>query len=709
MCDATARVQQKIHGWFYGIRGYLCNKKVRLIAFYALAVCAVLVFIPLLFEAYRAFVIQSVETFVMHRALRKYDKWDKMLLLFGLRGCALILLLFVLFRIKCQIIKAFIKVAIKHKWIPALAVSMLYIVAISICFLLKSNAVQSCLIFVGEHIRGRALDHTHWHRALENVVLLLPSAIFLRALLICGTVAAWLYDKDQKDISKQCTSIAADKAVMIICSACTFFVAILTIDGGQGWGGDFAEYIAQARAICTGTVAEQVRNNTFIIKNSTPLGPETYPWGFPLMLAPVYALFGENLFALKIPGVLCFVMFAVYCYKLMRKSFGIFVSFIVTMCFAINRHMLGMANGLYADMAFLGMSTTAVYYLTSLFDTNNKENSRKNQIAIGALAGFFMFCASSIRPNGIALLCTLFAMHILIFVRKSKSIDVLLFRIGMPHPARFCPTAHILPYFIFAVGIIAISILFPTQAKAHTDFLRTITRQSICRNAIYYAHISKTLFPFSADFSAELYGIFVLFFIYGFCRHLMRHAHLMICSIYIVCTLAIYILWPFLQGIRFIFPILPLCTIFVGLGIHDAAAALSGKTRAAMTIAGLILMISYAKNLPSGSIIYGQKRNKYGAYTDETAAIYKYLREYTKPSDIVIFIKPRVLYLETGRLGFQTEDISRLKEANYLLLLRNSYGFDYDIESQYPTESKALQLVMEGKSLKLYKINKGYD
>lgn len=57
--------------------------------------------------------------------------------------------------------------------------------------------------------------------------------------------------------------------------------------------------------------------------------------------------------------------------------------------------------------------------------------------------------------------------------------------------------------------------------------------------------------------------------------------------------------------------------------------------------------------------------------------------------------------------GFQNGDITRLCEADYLLLSRDGYStFDYDIEAQYPNESKALQKILEGKTFKLYKINK---
>ena len=102
-------------------------------------------------------------------------------------------------------------------------------------------------------------------------------------------------------------SAKAQNFVCLMTGVFSLLFVLFILDGGNNWGGDFSEYIAQARAIVTGTIDVQVRNNAYIIENSPPfLGDVVYPWGFPFLLAPFYALFGKNLFFLKLPVLLCF-------------------------------------------------------------------------------------------------------------------------------------------------------------------------------------------------------------------------------------------------------------------------------------------------------------------------------------------------------------------------------------------------------------------
>ena len=71
-----------------------------------------------------------------------------------------------------------------------------------------------------------------------------------------------------------------------------------TITQGHIWGGDFAAYIMQANSIVEGNMQAYIDLNRFTIEQSSwPMGPIAYPWGFPLLLTPIYALFDNNIYA----------------------------------------------------------------------------------------------------------------------------------------------------------------------------------------------------------------------------------------------------------------------------------------------------------------------------------------------------------------------------------------------------------------------------
>src|SRR2546422_796036 len=82
-----------------------------------------------------------------------------------------------------------------------------------------------------------------------------------------------------------------------------FYLA--TIRTGHDWGDDFALYIQHARNIGAG--APYAATGYIYNPHNPAIGPRTYPPGFPLLLAPVVAVFGLELQPMKVVVVLCFV------------------------------------------------------------------------------------------------------------------------------------------------------------------------------------------------------------------------------------------------------------------------------------------------------------------------------------------------------------------------------------------------------------------
>lgn len=82
---------------------------------------------------------------------------------------------------------------------------------------------------------------------------------------------------------------------------------ILTIRPGHNWGGDFALYIEHAANLAEG---RDFADTVFVYNTKDPfLSPRSYPPVYPAYLAPVYRIFGLNLYALKIANILSFAVF----------------------------------------------------------------------------------------------------------------------------------------------------------------------------------------------------------------------------------------------------------------------------------------------------------------------------------------------------------------------------------------------------------------
>jgi len=99
----------------------------------------------------------------------------------------------------------------------------------------------------------------------------------------------------------------------------SFVIGASLLSRGHQWGDDFAWYILQAQSIWNGTVDEFMEQSVFTnTQSTTHLGPLVYPWGYPLILVPVYALKGISPLALKLPALFFYVGFLVCLYFLVK-------------------------------------------------------------------------------------------------------------------------------------------------------------------------------------------------------------------------------------------------------------------------------------------------------------------------------------------------------------------------------------------------------
>lgn len=153
----------------------------------------------------------------------------------------------------------------------------------------------------------------------------------------------------------------------------TFFIAcvlasisgafmLALMDSNHNWGGDFSQYIAQAQALINGTIPTQIANNTLMMQYSDGVyGPNVYPWGYPLLLAPVLALFGEDLLALKCVNIAFFMLFIFCFYAYVARRFSTQASIALSLAFALNPMLLNFAsNNILSDISYMCISFVAV-------------------------------------------------------------------------------------------------------------------------------------------------------------------------------------------------------------------------------------------------------------------------------------------------------------------------------------------------------------
>ncbi len=132
---------------------------------------------------------------------------------------------------------------------------------------------------------------------------------------------------------------------------------------GHNWGGDFSAYIMQAQSVWHGKINQFFQTNRFTIEESTyRIGPIAYPWGFPVLLAPFYAVFGLNMLALKSLNIGFYLILLTLLWSGFSRYHSYFWRFILVGFFAFNPYFLQFMNNILSDIPFISHFLMSYHY-----------------------------------------------------------------------------------------------------------------------------------------------------------------------------------------------------------------------------------------------------------------------------------------------------------------------------------------------------------
>lgn len=429
---------------------------------------------------------------------------------------------------------------------------------------------------------------------------------------------------------------------LIILAAIALSFAMLT--RGHPWWDDFASYVMQARAILNGDMGEFVRRNAFTVQNSSyPPGPVAYPWGYPLLLAPVVAIFGIHALALKLVGIAFYALFLVVFYLLARSRLTEGESLLLTGVLAVNP-MLLLANDLIlSDIPFLAVSTLGVLLI-------DRWSKKSPDFLFGLALGVTLFSAALLRTNGILLFVPL---AVSLLVRHWPDWKTIL---------RHC----LPPLGAFGLLYLAASWIFPNGQDSYLSHFSMFNLPRLWDNFLFYLWLpSWTFNHIPAGFIFyPLLAVFLLISIFARQkRDLAMHA-------YSLATLGLFILWPERQGLRFIYPILPFLFIFAFDGMKLAIERLPARWQTLTAHAvtgfwGLLLLISLGASSYGAYGNLAANRAINGPFDEFSYDLYEFIRDETPADSVIVFVRPRAMRLFTDRDSFMTEHCADLPKGDY--------------------------------------------
>jgi len=495
---------------------------------------------------------------------------------------------------------------------------------------------------------------------------------------------------------------------IIIGLSCLFIWGIGT--NGENWGDDNASYIMQSLSLINGSPQEYFDLNRFTIETSTDkLGPIVYPWGYPTLLAPIILIFGIDIVKLKLIGILSFILFLVILFWGFRKVHSDFWLISFVCIFAYHPFLLQYTDQINSDLPFLLTSTISIILIKiSIIEKREIFSKFIDSIILGSVICISFF----LRTNGILLIITLLISEFTSLLTspgidsyKNKSV----LYISGKSMKSLNTLISFIPFLMFVLFTLLSELFLPKgSGTAYFNYLEDISFLSIKNQILCYMELPSTFFS-GIPFPSLLFGASIPLAISGIIQRLQTDYHSII---YILLTFTLLIIWPYQQGLRFLFPILPLYFSFVISGLESFCEQKSfhnGNLREIISRLIICLVIFCLVENSTKMAFKNIENNKvktFGPYTHNSQEMFTFIKEQTEDESIVIFWRPRMMSFMTGRKSFQ----SHFKESisgDYFCYYLKDDGWDQPSEEDMRIIHNKYKsnIVFENPDFRIYKLS----
>ena len=478
------------------------------------------------------------------------------------------------------------------------------------------------------------------------------------------------------------------RMLLLIIITLSLVIGASTLTRGHQWGDDFAWYILQAKSILTGATDEFMEQSAFTNGESTThLGPLAYPWGYPLILAPVYAIKGISPLTLKLPGLFFYAGFLVCLYLLMKSRLTETESLLVVSLFAFNPLLLQFLDQILSDIPFLFFST-----LSLLLMTQDGKRNFLDYVFLGAAIFFTTF----LRVTGVLLLgCFLIVEFLrLLHHRKDRITAIQIIK------------RSLIVCFVFILLWITNLLLFPSGGESYFSQYAELI-ETAKRFLPGYFNVFGFFFGDTQAWKFLYYLLFLLFLLGIWYRWKQELTFVLFFALWML----VHITYPYWQGPRYIFPLLPIFIYFVFQGMRFVMGRLPEQYRltAQRVFYGFWILIAGIFFLRSSINAYVNLQNNRainGPFDPYSTEVYSYIKEQTPSESVVVFFKPRVMVMMTGHPTIMSMECERVLKGDYLVLSRKVGENQQIPPEEIDTCNLPLNQVLKNNRFVVYQIQK---
>lgn len=469
-----------------------------------------------------------------------------------------------------------------------------------------------------------------------------------------------------------------------------------SLDNGHPWWGDFALYIRQAESLLNGTSQELLALNKYAMEKSvytgSPIGPDLYPWGFPLLLTPVYAAFGLDIMALKMYMVLFLPLSLLVVWYLCRDRLGRGHTLLLVALMGFHPYLVQYANLIHSDLPYLLFALLSLLLIQRVME----KKWIGNEAFTYFLTGFVMVGAMAIRTTGFLLPVVYLLCQLVVNRAAFRSFSTIFtwrnFKI-------------LLPCLYFLTGIGLIVLWLPSGSGSYLNFFEHLTPYNLSSRFVKYLALPAKFYDLTNSSLLSLvpytiYGLTLPFALIGLARNLLKDLHFVL---FTVLTLAVVIVFPIPVFLRLILPLFPIYFYFTFLGMMQAETflkrkgALQGRqlynlpfrreriagwltnigrpiriqpALLVLTFGGLMLTLFLTKTSAEAlkNMNNGRLMEK-GAFAPLSQEMISFITSNTPPEAEIIFHDPRGLSMLTKRQSFRIKDLATIEagRGDYLV------------------------------------------
>lgn len=459
-----------------------------------------------------------------------------------------------------------------------------------------------------------------------------------------------------------------DPVIPILLAIFIAMVSVMNQFQGVDWGDDFALYMRQAKAIAIGNVGEVLSDNRFSVDNSgwNSFSPYSYPWGWPLIVAPFYAFAGLNYELFKMIEVLALALFVATFYVLTRRRLGTDGALILSLLIGLAPGYIGWTNTVLSDLPYLCFVGISLWWMDVC-----RRRSLTTETKTGALIflGLLIAFTFNIRREGIVLLFALTALNGFLVVQQVvRARTISAFR-TVPWNRMLVPYATFFGS-IITFHLILPTVLWPRPAEAGL--------QNIPARASYFFEVlaeqiglkvpGAAMSLFGSESLARRVGLVVIAMaVVGLVLRLAAAGEKDVAMAgYLLGASLVMGMSPYQEG-RYLLSITPFLLYFAYQAIPTLAGLITKSSlvqRIALTLPALLFIgLAFLSFDDLWNSIQYHRDYDYvvnGPETDNAQQMFATVKERTLPDDVVLFFRARAMTFYTDRRAIQGSNLEKL-------------------------------------------------